>query len=1103
MAITAAVYPDAEPSKKLGVKYLDDVQLTNTFPDWRALLGRIEEQRQIAKEAERAPKDSWDPSEGHFPQMYDNLYAILGGRGAGKSSVVLTLRNKMMNSRHHDILLPIITPEVISERECSILGWIMSATESVVAELEERIQLLEPGPVETCGSARGCLDGFFKDCQFQKENPLRRGYRDLFKKSIQTAHGTIDTSGYSAEDAVSYKAEQSRRQYKLIQDINRFWSQLTTCWYQINCLDFNKTARNDGSQEETTLKYPLIVLIFDDIDLVPERSMELLTTTFQYFTNTNIVILLTAAEKVLQDVIRLKMYERMLGSDSNSLLLDVFQGRPVNAMEHSSTVQFSSVERMASEFYDKVIPPSSRYRLRRYETVQEKLLYSYSSMQQSFAAPQGVVSIPLDQFLMEQVDKLRKAFAKKGGASDNFLCGGRDGKVFRKAYLTIFGSKNRNIANGCLEILNTCMRLEKLAKRMTQPRLNEEERKEVLQALRHLTQALMVSTPQLNEYAEQVSAFLQIDPDRQQITINYKAAWHCYKKERQAISDWVDEQSVDLTSRAIGRSRLFRVEEMRIADAQKKTAALIVLLFFIEGMLLTVDASGKQLHGYRVLYQLLNADVSRSDKGLQRQPLFPQQQKVEDFLDHYPLVLEHINRYVGVDLYSRQFAWEYLEDTFRTRAEQENTSLQDILEEELKTNRDWVRTVLSMLAVYYSGITWVKSEFIQMPNDTLSRLELFSFTSPLATAWQAEAEKFLAQNDLRRESKRLMKEFKNLMETECTWKEISAALKTTLFKTAKTASLQQWEESYEIYAVNNPNFQKWVQSYTALCWDDFVQAGMGEEKETISLTSLERCNELVRFVENTLKECLRFIYTKTDLYLSAEQFEEIGNCLRRLDDVSEEMRQKKNELVRALKLASSYPSVAERSVAAETKDLASAGREQDGRKETNEVEQGETEEVWCVKANPLLEYLVVLGAAVEEQARESVYSYYEQPDLSGYYTLVKYLAIGFYQTENIISEIGNQPFPLPGRVILDLKMLEELLPYYFAAKMGIALNENEEPSLEFDLIESEQVVLETKLRNLFDSVTQSAGKNPLKAVMRKVQEELAVDYYKALEARNE
>ena len=37
-----------EPSKKLGVKYLDDVQLTNSFPDWKALMQRIEEQRSIA-----------------------------------------------------------------------------------------------------------------------------------------------------------------------------------------------------------------------------------------------------------------------------------------------------------------------------------------------------------------------------------------------------------------------------------------------------------------------------------------------------------------------------------------------------------------------------------------------------------------------------------------------------------------------------------------------------------------------------------------------------------------------------------------------------------------------------------------------------------------------------------------------------------------------------------------------------------------------------------------------------------------------------------------------------------------------------------------------
>ena len=242
-----------EPSKKLGVKYLDDVQLTNSFPDWKALMQRIEEQRSIANST---PKEFSIVSEDRFPQMYDNLYAILGGRGTGKSSVVLTLQHKLKEPSNQNIIFPIITPEVIVEKECSILGWIMSSAESVVTKLENRIQHLETEQLCSGESMGHTLDKFFENCRFKRDNDLRKSYQELFKRSMQP--GGINISSYSAEDAVGYRVEQSRRQYKLIQDLNRFWQRLTDTWYEANRLEFS---------EETLLNPPLIILIFDDIDL--------------------------------------------------------------------------------------------------------------------------------------------------------------------------------------------------------------------------------------------------------------------------------------------------------------------------------------------------------------------------------------------------------------------------------------------------------------------------------------------------------------------------------------------------------------------------------------------------------------------------------------------------------------------------------------------------------------------------------------------------------------------------------------------------------------------------------------------------------------------
>ena len=129
------------PSNNLGAKYLDDRQMEANFPDYQALLDRIEAQREIAAFAGETfgREEIWH----HYPQMYDNVFAILGGRGSGKSSVIQSLRERMLNNQQNsDIILPIIIPETISDPRCSILGWIMATLEQTIDSIENQFRNL-------------------------------------------------------------------------------------------------------------------------------------------------------------------------------------------------------------------------------------------------------------------------------------------------------------------------------------------------------------------------------------------------------------------------------------------------------------------------------------------------------------------------------------------------------------------------------------------------------------------------------------------------------------------------------------------------------------------------------------------------------------------------------------------------------------------------------------------------------------------------------------------------------------------------------------------------------------------------------------------------
>lgn len=1111
------------PSRKLGVKYLDDNQLTNSFPDWKALLARIEEQRQIADFVSAGP---YQPEEGRFPQAYDNLFAILGGRGSGKSSVILTLREKMKRPSCQDILLPIITPEVISEQECSILGWIMSATEQVVSSLEGWLETLSQNRASYGREFSQALDPFFKDCRFKKDNPLRRKYQELFEKSISTS-GALDTSAYSADDAVFYRVRQSRRQYKLIHDLNQFWNLLSTVWYEARCQELNM---DKGDTQK--VKHPLIVLMFDDIDLVPERSMELLTTTFQYFTNPNIVIILTASEKILKEVIRLKMVERMAGSKYDSLLIDVSPwGHRKNTASHDILDQFEpdSAAEMAQEFYDKVIPPSSRYKLRRYENISEKFLYAYSSTGQSFWVPElgKRSSIPLQEFLINQVDLLAQSFPRGNESAEatarveNFLMGGKDQQTFQKAYLLIFGVKSRNIANGCLEIMNTFDRLKKLREKdlkdnsnLTERELTLEEHGEVLLAMRHLVQALLLSKKDLAEYAGNVHRFLHAAPDRIGNYVDYDFATQCYDRELRDIRDWFVSQQRE--NDPINSKQLVRLASHHLGKAKQKIAALMMVMFFTEGILVITDCGRKHIHGHRHLNRLLNADVIIEAKGRELRTkglaLFPKHQGTRDFLYQSPLVLEHIDHYVGVNQYDYQYAWTYLEDIFRAKMNNEKTQPITMLRQAVNKDLEWVKMVLTMLAVRYSGITYVESHFVQALNAAQKKLKLFSFTPQFTHQTEQAAKNFMMGSnqqtkqstnipseggDLISISSRQMREFATIIQGPYRWSStIKPAWAPFFQEDHGIVTLQKRDDQYNNLISSNDQDQSYIKTYLYYRWKNFAHAANSpEELESRRSTYVSRCYQLVRFVEDTLVQCVNSITNQTDICLTKEQIDNILSQIHRINNYSLKFKRKKDTCIAQL----------ERAVL-RSPSLYMNTEEAGGQLKITR-DNPDSEPIWRISAAPLIECLTELQGIVLDQAPEMnsiYYYYYDQSDTDIYFSLISFLAVSHRPTAGTIP-IGGHKIPESSALISELKMLEFLLPYYFSAHMGIAVDNryrSELPPSGYGQVDQ----MDQDLQKLFHQLIKTGERKQderLCRLMQAAQRELAEDYYNRLEVHHE
>lgn len=889
------------PSKRLGVKFLSEAQLHSTFPDKDSLMERIEEQRAIAQLADDL---NYSPgARSRLPQMYDNVYALLGGRGSGKSSVLLTLQKTMERMHPQDIMFPMITPEIISEKSSSILGWILSAADIVVQRVEALIEK-EGRTVEPTG-ARAWLNDFFADCQFRKkDNVLREKYDDLFRRSMRADAASI--SNYSVEDVVYYRMQQSREQYRLMQDLNDFWRFLTEMWENAR-----KLERDGGPEGEW--KRPLIILMFDDIDLVPERSMELLNTTFQYLTAPNIVIILTAAEKVLYEVIRLKMVERMIGSESPSLLRDFVSQEILDGRKSGRGEQSQALANMTEEFYNKVIPPSSRYYLHRYQTIEERKFYYYSSLEQSFVLPLaeesgegeagGRESNRIDVFLKDQIDRLIQVFPRDSREEKrNFLRPAKDENGFRDTFLLMFGQKNRNIANGCLEIMNTVSRLRAIvsaymAKQGTW-KLNDRNFQEIIVSLRHLFRSLTLSNPDLRDFSDYADRLIRPRQDGHRIYIDYPWIWESYLRERSAVFSRLPLQTTSYTGEVQELPENRRLREEALREHKRKLCVLITVLFFVEGILSILDSGKRGIHGHRELSFLLNADVGgESPLALNA---FPLHETTLDFLDRSPRVLENASWYVGAELHEPLEARKYLIDVFGTEFQLEDAV--DTLAHFAWQDREWVKTVMTTLSICFGGVTLADRRLLYISENSQRTLDLIAFGGRFNEAQKNAALRYMAQSDLMKRCRQELSEFGSQINKRRDLRECANALGID-YVSARPVIFEVWFNRFEdLQEKHREEMTAYLWAFVSDRWakarvtdDKYVRKGSPQKEKHTGMAS-----QILQFFEYLLDSCMEEILTDTDIRLSIGDLQEILMTVRQITPYNEGIRRTRDRLERAI-----------------------------------------------------------------------------------------------------------------------------------------------------------------------------------------------------------
>lgn len=706
-------------SRKIGIKLLDRTQIESTMPDFENIIQNIENIRFRA--SQQTPFISQDL----YHLMYDNIIGIFGGRGSGKTSILYSLREQLSRNNKQDIILPIISPELIPEGN-SLLMWILAMFEDRIEELNNYLEnhtdllatiqerFLNRSASSACSYRYQSLDHHFS---------LKQEYQTL-RQNCSTERGFREMRGYDYDDVLQIQNINASTQYQLMKRLNQFW----------NLISYVRKEQNGGACQ------PLIFIIIDDIDLAPERSMELLLSAYKYFSNANVVIILSAAMKMLRQVLTCRMYEKVVGSNFPSLI----QGNDLIGRKTEMEVyHLDQADEDSIEYLNKVIPQSSRYFLDRFDTLDRKQFFRYPIDWKEPYDPQENHSIPLDQFLSESLESsgLLKPLLPGGKKRDNFFLGQTN--QFAKEYYLLFGNKSRYIGNSCLAIFSSIERLSVLKQELAQACASAEENPflpfpnqekyliSIHAVLNHLLSTLISShTRELENCTAWIPELLSYKSGRHYLFINYANLLEQYQRSAREIKAQIS-QGCYKASKAMEPQEFEEWKNSRIRDEliilRKKISILFVMLNLLEHFISILapyyyrlcgePGRTRSIHGLQQLTTFLNLDtfVPGTDHNMN---LFPQLESAQEMIHTYADVLDKPERFLFLSIWNQNHVSDYFSFLFG------QTKLWDMLsipksgsQEPMAAARtcrehpEWMRAVCTMLYLSKSGIQIIDRSF--------------------------------------------------------------------------------------------------------------------------------------------------------------------------------------------------------------------------------------------------------------------------------------------------------------------------------------------------------------------------------------------------------
>lgn len=483
-----------ETINPIGVRVLSSQMMGCTFKQTEEVLQAINVFRKTASESFHSfnkhlrddPYDTLIVSKG-----YNNAISILGSRGSGKTSVILTLQHilrygkdswnstitDLKKTEKQNVFMPILVPQDFVAGQ-SLLSWVIVQLLEKGKEVEKAI--LSDGSI-SMGKHGPFAEWIIPEHEDSFTNPLR-DCMDELKKSFELRYKS--GSNVTGEiEHIYYYMEEVRRDAILTLNMLRLISMI---------MDYYRFILQHHFHTNEEIQEPLLFFVIDDLDLAPERSQEVLNLILRYLQHPNVVVLCGWNQELFQSHLTMEVLRHQEALDAglikvNGDYVDAFMTR------HRKRISLlDSARRLAADNLKKAFPPAYRFEIRGLNTEQRAYF-----PKESFCDNEDEGNISL----ISLIEKTLLASRKDGKEDHVPFLRNRQGD-YLLVYARIFDNKGRGL-------INVYHSYEKLRAQLVS--WNGEKSLDLTSALQNLLDSILFSNTHFVPYRRGLRDLVRID----------------------------------------------------------------------------------------------------------------------------------------------------------------------------------------------------------------------------------------------------------------------------------------------------------------------------------------------------------------------------------------------------------------------------------------------------------------------------------------------------------------------------------------------------------------------------------------------------------------